>query len=259
MTRSNDIPDEMRGRWLDPDTQDRMLAGRVHPDDAPPGYADVARVLRVAASSVAAGQRLPQEDEHIALALDLLSRTTLASKPSDRRSRKMGTGTRRVKLGGLIVVGTLLASTGLAAAGVLPDAAQDAFDAIFERVGITVPANDVPAGATDAPSGDEISGIATTTDATGVAKGAEISSAASNGMSQAGQHGQGSSAAAGLGSGAAPVSVPNDGGTGTAGTASGGASDVGTTEADEASGGSSALGSGNAPTEPPVPEDLPIP
>jgi hypothetical protein len=34
---------------LDDDTAERLLAGRLHPEDAPPGYGEVARVLRAAA------------------------------------------------------------------------------------------------------------------------------------------------------------------------------------------------------------------
>jgi hypothetical protein len=34
---------------LDDDTAERLLAGHVHPEDAPPGYAEVARVLQAAA------------------------------------------------------------------------------------------------------------------------------------------------------------------------------------------------------------------
>ena len=37
------------GVVLDGDTVERLLAGRLDPDDAPPGYAEVARVLRAAA------------------------------------------------------------------------------------------------------------------------------------------------------------------------------------------------------------------
>lgn len=37
------------GVALDGDTVERLLAGRLHPDDAPPGYAEVAWVLRAAA------------------------------------------------------------------------------------------------------------------------------------------------------------------------------------------------------------------
>ncbi|MDP9209732.1 MAG: hypothetical protein M3O65_14850, partial [Actinomycetota bacterium] len=33
---------------LDADTAERLLSGRLDPDDAPPGYAEVARLLRAA-------------------------------------------------------------------------------------------------------------------------------------------------------------------------------------------------------------------
>ena len=48
MIRPNDPPVEMRRLWLDADTADRLLAGRIHPDDASPGYSEAARVLRAA-------------------------------------------------------------------------------------------------------------------------------------------------------------------------------------------------------------------
>src|SRR6266498_5330854 len=101
---------------------------------------------------------------------------------------------------------------------------------VLSSVGISVPAADEHPAST----GTDISGIATTTDATGVDKGAEISSLASGGMSQAGVNGS------------SPVTTPNTGGTGTADTASGGAADTGTATADDASQGHSAAGSGNA-------------
>jgi hypothetical protein len=248
MTDWNDLPEEMRRLQLDPGTIDRLLAGEVEPDDAPPGYSEVARVLQAAALARYGDERA-HEASHVAIAMELVRHPSPASTPSDRRSRKMSR-IHRLKVGGLVVVGALVGSTGLAAAGVLPDAAQDAVSNVFDRVGITIPAS----GDHPATSGDEISGIATTTDATGVDKGAEISSAASGGMSQAGQHG-----GAAAESGAAPVPVPNEGGTGTADAASGGASDAGTTTADTESDGHSSEGSGNASVEPPVPDVAAVP
>jgi hypothetical protein len=246
MTDWNDLPDEMRRLRLDNRTLDRLLAGGIDPDDAPPGYSEVARVLQ-AVVTVGDHDELGQEATHVALAMELVKQRSSASTPSDRRSRTM-LRSSRMKVGGLVVVGALVGSTGLAAAGVLPDAAQDAVSNVLDRVGITIPAS----GDHPAISGDEVSGIATTTDATGVDKGAEISSAASGGMSQAGQHG---SAVAGTeGADAAPVPVPNEGGTGTADTASDGVSEVGTSTADAESEGHSSSGSGNASVRPPVPD-----
>jgi len=43
MSGWDDLPHEMPIGTIDEDTTDRLLAGRIHPDDAPPGYAGVAR------------------------------------------------------------------------------------------------------------------------------------------------------------------------------------------------------------------------
>ena len=253
MSDWNDLPDEMRKLQLDPRTIGRLLAGEVEPDDAPPGYSEVARVLQ-AAVRARHGDELAHEASHVAIAMELVRQPSPASTPSDRRSRKMSR-MHHLKVGGLVVVGALVGSTGLAAAGVLPDAAQDAVSNVFDRVGITIPAS----GDHPATTGDEISQIATTTDATGVDKGAEISSAASAGKSQAGQHGSGAAESAVEGTNSAAVPVPNEGGTGTADTASGGVSEVGTGTADEESAGHSSSGSGNASAAPSVPDAAPDP
>jgi hypothetical protein len=252
MNAPNDLPREMRGSRLDDDTLERLLAGAVEPDDAPPGYAEVARVLRTARTTGVALEldEVSREAEHVAAARTLLGPRSPASTPSHGRSRKMRSKGYRLKVSGLVVVGTLAATSGLAAAGALPDAAQDALSGVLDRVGITVPAG----GDHPASSGEQISVVATTTEAVGAEKGAEISSLASGGMSQAGQHGSPGA----QGSGAAPVATPNGGGTGTADAASGGASGAGTGTADEQSDGRSEAGSGNAP-EPPEPPDPPAP
>ena len=46
MTEPRDVQDEMRNLLLDRETADRLLSGSVAPDDAPPGYAGVAGLLR---------------------------------------------------------------------------------------------------------------------------------------------------------------------------------------------------------------------
>ena len=46
---------------LDDDTAERLLAGRLHPEDAPPGYAEVARVLRAAAGPASPEELAGQE------------------------------------------------------------------------------------------------------------------------------------------------------------------------------------------------------
>ena len=151
----------------------------------------------------------------------------------------------RLKVAGLVVLGMLLGTSGLAVAGVFPDTGQDMLSNVLDRVGISVPTGDHPASSGEpsehpASSGEQISEIATTTDSTGVGKGAEVSSIASGGM----RHG----------TDVAPVSRPNTGGTSTADAASGGHSEAGTEIADERSNGRSAAGSGSGsgpPSQPP--------
>lgn len=250
MTDRNELLHEMPSGWLDTDTLDRMLAGGIHPDDAPPGYSDVAGIL-LAVAEAGDDLELMHEAAHVALARELLEQRSPASpslvQRSSRKSKKPTLRRHRGKIGGLVLIGALVASTGLAAAGVLPDAAQDAFSHVLGKVGITVPTgSDRPA-----VSGDELSGIATTTGATGVDKGDEISSVASGGRSQAGQHGSAGTARGG--SGTPTRHVPNGGGTGTANAASKGSSGHGTSTGTGAGAGRSNGGSGNASEAPSVP------
>jgi hypothetical protein len=249
MTDWNDPVDGTRSGGLDTDTLDRMLAGGIHPDDAPPGYSEVARVL-LAVAEATDNAELVHETAHVALAMELVQQRSPVSASSNqrssRRSRSTTSGRHRGKIGGLIVIGALIGSTGLAAAGVLPDAAQDAFSKVLNKVGITVP----PGSDHPASSGEELSGVATATDATGVGKGAGKSSVASGGKSQAGQHGAPVTGAGGGSQGAPAGHMPNGGGMDTTGAAGRDATDT-TTSHDHPEGRSSA-GSGNASSAPSV-------
>lgn len=170
---------------LDPETTERMLAGALEPDDAPPGYSDVVRVLRATTAppertsptreawAIAAGQQILDE-ECLDLSADI--------------KRSSGSKYLRAKVIGVVTVGTLLGTGGMAMAGALPASLQDAASKVFDTIGITVPSGH------PASSGSVISGIATTTTEKGVAKGAQISTIASGGKSQAGQHGPSSHA-----------------------------------------------------------------
>jgi hypothetical protein len=230
MTGWDDLPDEMPIGTIDEDTTDRLLAGRIHPDDAPPGYAGVARILQ-AAGSLPRSEHRSREAELVAAAREVMG---LRSPPGGGAG---GSPTRHRRLVvGLIVTGALVGIPGLAAANALPDPAQHAVSRVLHKVGISVPGNeDHPAS-----TGQEISNIATTTSSIGVAKGAEISTAASGGKSQAGQHGH-----QGHGGGRSS-DTPSVGGTGRADAASNGKSTHGTAKANVKSGGHSSAGSGNA-------------
>jgi hypothetical protein len=258
MTFWSDMDSEMQLLPLDTDTADRLLAGSVDAEDAPPGYGRVVRLLE-AASAEASSEELAREPETVAVMKAALRSPVHGNAASSRRSF-MPFALSRPRLTAAVVAAAFAASVGMASAGSLPGAAQDVASEMLAKVGITVPgANDsagthpdvrgnstsVPIAPADSGKGAEISELATTTDLTGVEKGAAVSTAASEGKSQAGQHGSASGAGS-ASTTAAPVETPNSGGTGTADTASGGKSSTGTATANAASGGKSAGGSGNA-------------
>ena len=258
MTFWSDMDSEMQLLPLDTDTADRLLAGSVDAEDAPPGYGRVVRLLE-AASAEASSEELAREPETVAVMKAALRSPVDRNVASPRRSL-MPFALSRPRLTAAVVAAALAASVGMASAGSLPGAAQDVASEMLAKVGITVPgANDsagthpdvrgnstsVPIAPAVSGKGAEISELATTTDLTGVEKGAAVSTAASGGKSQAGQHGSASGAGS-ASTTAAPVETPNSGGTGTADTASGGKSSTGTATANAASGGKSAAGSGNA-------------
>jgi hypothetical protein len=160
--------------------------------------------------------------------------------------------TNRRKAALAVLAGATILGFAVAAHAALPGAASSVASGKLAALGVTVPGpnshagthpdsrgNSAAAGQSASPDsqgkGSEISTLTTTTTATGVAKGALISSTASGGHSQAGTHSAGSNAG-----------TANSGGTGTADTRSGGHSSTGTAKANTASGGRSAAGSGNA-------------
>lgn len=202
-----DLEDEMRNFILDHQTADRLLAGRIEPDDAPPGYTEVAALLR-------ASTWLPSVEPERELATVTAMAEEIRSRPAVNapgHGRPPMKRLVRARTTALVIGGTLMATTGLAFAGALPDPAQGVAAAMLAKIGITVPGPDPHAGThpdshgqsgADASSsaspgsrptdtkGYRISNLARTAAAMGVAKGAIISSAASDGKSQAGTHGQ---------------------------------------------------------------------
>jgi hypothetical protein len=166
----------------------------------------------------------------------------------------------------------LVATSGLAYAGALPGAAQDAAKGVLAGLGVTVPGPNQHAGthpdtrgnsaaapghATTADTGTDATGdtgsgkgkgaaistLARTTTATGRDKGAIISTTASGGKSHAGSP-------PGAANAHNSTSTSDQGGTGIADGASGGHDSYGSSAAQAASDGHSSAGSGNAGSHP---------
>jgi hypothetical protein len=245
----SDMDSEMHPVPLDMETADRLLAGAVAPEDAPPGYAEVARLLE-AVSAEPTSHELAREAEVVAKVASAVRSSSSTDSP--RRSF-MPFALSRPRVTAVLVAAALACTIGLASASALPGAAQDIASEMLAKVGISVSGPNDNAGThpdvrgklavtpSHAGKGSDISDLATTTELSGVDKGAAISSSASEGKSHAGTHGGGSGASA-------PVATPNSGGTGTADTASDGKSTAGTGTANTASGGHSSAGSANAGT-----------
>jgi hypothetical protein len=271
MTSWGDIEYEVYLAPLDTNTCDRLLAGAVAPEDAPPGYADVVRLLDAAATEPAAGE-LAREEELVAMVATAVLSSTSNHAASPRRSF-MPSALSRPRLAAALIAAMLACSGGLASAGGLPAPAQDVASAILGKVGISIPAANEKAGAergvggtsietSGAGHGGEISELPTTTELAGIDKGTTISGVASNGKGWDERHGSGSGASAvatpnaetadtatedeDSSESSRPARTPNGRGTGTADTASANKSYPGTSVAIEASGGRSAAGSGNA-------------
>jgi hypothetical protein len=210
MTFWSDFSFEMQRLPLDTDTADRLLAGTVAPEDAPPGYSEVASVLIAARADDGVG--LDRSDDLIVARFVAAAR---ASRETTTRSPRRSS-LHRVKPIAAFVTIALTCTAGLALAGTLPGAAQDVASEMLAKVGVDVPgpndnagthpsvrgqsdvSNDASedanspeeAGSGSSGKGAEISSLATTTDLEGVDKGAAISTLGSGGQSQAGQNGQ---------------------------------------------------------------------
>ncbi len=256
MTSWDDLENEMRVVTLDANTSDRLLAGALAPADAPPGYADVAWLLEVLSAQPTADE-LAREAEHVAMvATVVLSSSGTPVSPPKRSLVPFALSRRRIAA--VLIAAALACTGGTASAGILPGAAQDIASAILGKVGISVPDSNEDSGThrsvpgmsanrSDGGKGGDISELATTTELSGVDKGATIARVASDRTSRAGKRGSGSMASA-------PVATPDAGGTDTTETTtettseetSDDRSSPGRATANEASGGHSGAGSGNS-------------
>jgi hypothetical protein len=187
---------------LDRDTADRLLSGAVAPDDAPPGYAEVAGLLQSCA------QHVPLDSTRERTTIVAMAERIRAHRPVSPSTpgRVAVLRSVRLKLIGVGVGAMLVTTSGLAFAGELPAPAQRIAHAVFWSIGLDIPtpgsasSADVTDGsalptptmiAPPATKGDEISALATGHLGRPGEHGAIVSSEASDGNSQAGQpHGE---------------------------------------------------------------------
>jgi len=171
---------------VDHDTIDRLLAGRLDPADAPPGYAAVARLL-AAATAPAGRDELAGERAAVAEFLAVAH----ASPPTPPVPRRAGMPSKhfRVKAAAAVIAAVLsLGGVAAAATGLLPAAVQ--------RMAGNAPADSPGGAATDRQHATTGSAAATTAagSTTGkdhAATGPDASGAAKDGLCRAWLAGQG--------------------------------------------------------------------
>ncbi len=157
--------------------------------------------LLAAAAAPVPGDRLIGEET--ALAAFRAELTNQSGRPSTRAASSYP----KARLLAIALAGGLTVGGGVAAAaaGSLPDSAQQIARDVLSQLGVDVPApdeagvgstvgheggagDDAPSTSQDPGHGEEVSEVARTTTETGVDKGALISDVASSGKSKAGEH-----------------------------------------------------------------------
>lgn len=119
-----------RIRRTDDETAERLLAGRLDPQDAPPALSGVASLF----ASAAAPADPADPDEALLTAMAVAA---VSAEPLNRR-KQMLSKSRSAKIGA-VAFGGLVLLGGTAAAGELPDPLQDAAADVADVVGVDLP------------------------------------------------------------------------------------------------------------------------
>jgi hypothetical protein len=171
MTDERDLDHEMKRFGLDDLTADRLLSGRVAPQDAPPGYGPIAAAVQAVAGSTPAPDA-GHEAATVAAVVEALRSNRPSHQPVRRRS--MLAQLLTAKVAAIAAVTVLGATAAAAATNTLPDPAQTVVSDAVSHVGLSIPKPNSHANAhATAPHGKpDTAGNANATgpDATGSAK-----------------------------------------------------------------------------------------
>jgi hypothetical protein len=178
MNDDDALPFEMRQRpgrreappTVDDETADRLLAGRLDPADAPPGYAAVAKLV-AAATGPATTEELAGEPEAVAR-FAATARSGFPTRASITRREGVPRRLLTVKAAAAMLAAVLSIGGVAAAAGVFPAPAQPAADhgRGSSGSGTATPSRSDAATTTVAGNRERGNGTATGPDATGPAK-----------------------------------------------------------------------------------------
>jgi len=124
---------------IDARTADRLLAGRMQPDDAPPGLAALAHALRDAAS---AAPSVRPDAELLGSMAETIRDGSATGAPTSARRRSFLAKLLTAKIAAIAGVLTLTATGAAAATGSLPGPAQDQLSSTASHFGIDLPSSD---------------------------------------------------------------------------------------------------------------------
>ena len=127
----------MRPFPIDDDTADRLLAGLVAPDDAPPGFSEVARMVLDAHTPADETELVGRE--RIVAALAAAVAPDPGPPPERAPRRRMLVKLLTAKAAAVAVTTVLAASGAAAATGSLPAPAQELVSDVADVVGISLP------------------------------------------------------------------------------------------------------------------------
>ena len=149
--------DEMRPHRLDERTADRLLAGAVSPDDAPPGYAGVAHLLDAAGTPALEGEGAGRQAATVA-AMQSAVLGRLVPLPDPEGKRNMISKALTVKAAAAAAVVVLGAGSAAAATGSLPGPVQNTTAHLLSHVGLDVPTTHAPNANSDGHASSNATG-----------------------------------------------------------------------------------------------------
>ena len=138
MSLFDDDGAEMHRLPFDSTTADAFLAGRVDPDDAPPGFQELATLIRAARPPAASGAE-PLEQVVVAAFAAAVRPPGVSTIRHQRGGRRMLGKLLSMKMAAAAATVALGGTAAAAATGSLPGPAQSAVSGALSHVGISVP------------------------------------------------------------------------------------------------------------------------
>ena len=137
MSSRRDLEGEMSRNPIDDGTAERLLAGGLSPEDAPPGYAGMAELLRATRAPGTQGE-LAGEPALVAAMAEVV-RSVPGIRHTPLRRKKMLSKVLTAKAASVFAASVLGATAAAAATGNLPAPAQNAISSAASSVGVNVP------------------------------------------------------------------------------------------------------------------------